>query len=283
MGIIENILVRNDKRGIVSKISNYLPGDYLSKIAEKLLNNKGALIIATGFLINHKQETDGPIGALFLGKSLNYLGYDVVFVSNNECIRILKEIVDFNAKFIDYPICDYNESLNYSNELINNIKPSCMISIECRGAGESGRYLTSKGVDISLDTPCVDTLFQIAYKKNIYTLGIGDGGNEIGFGNIESFLLEEICIEPSRIKTTDLIVSSISNWGAYGLIYELSLIIGKNLLPGVEEEYKAIENLVNAGGIDGMLEKNTPTVDGFTVDKNSNCLIELHEEYLNNS
>ncbi|MCP4178562.1 MAG: DUF4392 domain-containing protein [bacterium] len=283
MGVIEDILIKYDSRGIVSKISNELPDNNLRKITEKLLLNKGTIIITTGFLIKQKQETDGPVGALFLGKCLTHLGYNIVFVSNTECSRILQEIADFNADFIDYPICDYKKSLTYSNDIIDRFIPVSIISIECRGAGISGRYLTSKGVDVSTETPCVDTLFQLAYEKNIYTIGIGDGGNEIGFGNVDSSALDEVCIEPSLVKTTDLIVSSISNWGAYGLIYELSLTFGENLLPSVEEENKLIEDLVETGAIDGMSEKTTPTVDGFSVAENSCCLIELHKEYISNT
>ncbi|MGK5091066.1 glutamate cyclase domain-containing protein [Deltaproteobacteria bacterium TL4] len=278
MSEIEKILLMRDQRGIASKVSKELPLHNLSEIAKKLSSKKGKVLIATGFMINQKQETDGPPGAIFLGRGLHKLGFDVIFLSNHDCREMLKTIVEFNSVFIDFPVFDLNESIPFSNEILHRYTPTCLIAIECLGLGKSGRYHTSRGIDITAVTPKIDTLFNSAKETQIYTVGIGDGGNEIGFGNIETDTLTGICFDPSTVKTSALIVSSVSNWGAYGLIAELSLIKNENLLPRVEEEERVLKHLVKMGAVDGMSGKNTVQVDGLNLEENSRCLTELHRQ-----
>ena len=76
-------------------------------------------------------------------------------------------------------------------------------------------------------------------------------------------------------------ISSVSNWGAYGLLSALSIIRGTNLLPSVEDEKKLIKEMVDLGAVDGVSGKQDYRVDGFSLDENSNTLIKLHE-YIDN-
>jgi hypothetical protein len=111
------------------------------------------------------------------------------------------------------------------------------------------------------------------------SVGIGDGGNEIGMGNLES----EIPTVPTLVKipcvtrNTKLIISSVSNWGGYGLVAALSHRRGQNLLPSVEAEQGLIKRTVDAGAVDGMSTKQEYKVDGFTLEENSQTLVRLHE------
>ena len=101
------------------------------------------------------------------------------------------------------------------------------------------------GQDISPYNARIDYLFF----NHLATVGIGDGGNEIGMGNLASV----ITTVPSLVKipcvttTTKLIASSVSNWGGYGLVAALSRQRGKNLLPSVEAEQDPPQQLSPAG------------------------------------
>ena len=110
-------------------------------------------------------------------------------------------------------------------------------------------------------------------------MGIGDGGNEIGMGNFINKIIETPTLVkyPSITKTTFSIISSVSNWGGYGLVAALSKIVGKNLLISVEEEIELINTLVDLGAVDGFSGESKYKVDGFNLHDNSFALVNLHE------
>ena len=132
-----------------------------------------------------------------------------------------------------------------------------------------------KGRDITEYNARVDHLFT----DHPRTVGIGDGGNEIGMGNVAS----EITTVPSLVEhpcvttTTRLLISSVSNWGGYGLVTALSVRQGKNLLPSVEEEKEIVKRMVDMGAVDGITTKAEYRVDGFTLEENSQALMRLHQ------
>ena len=79
----------------------------------------------------------------------------------------------------------------------------------------------------------LDYLFEQIPKS----IGIGDGGNEIGMGCYMEKILElDIYPHPSVIKTSENIIASTSNWGAYGLIAGISLVEKSNFLPSNSTE-----------------------------------------------
>jgi len=129
-----------------------------------------------------------------------------------------------------------------------------------------------KGNDISAVTPPTDVLFTTALRQRRYTVGIGDGGNEIGFGNISASLLRQAGVEPCRTKTSALIAASISNWGAYGLVYSLSRLHGKNLLPSQLGECEWVKGLVRKGAVDGFSGMRVARVDGRSLRQHGRLL-----------
>ena len=84
-------------------------------------------------------------------------------------------------------------------------------------------------------------------------------------------LPDKPCITP----TDDLIISSVSNWGCYGLLAALSKITNKNLLPTEEENSNLIIRMVDQGAVDGLIPKKQYSVDGFSIDENNKILLEL--------
>lgn len=108
------------------------------------------------------------------------------------------------------------------------------------------------------------------------TIGIVDGGNEIGCGGIPwSELRRAVSRGPAeltacRIATDHLILAGISNWGAYGLAAAVAALNGRGaaLVAWPRElESQIIEAMVvDAGAVDGTTKRNEPTVDGVSLD-----------------
>lgn len=147
-----------------------------------------------------------------------------------------------------------------------------MIAIERCGVTAKGRYLNAaRGWDISERTAKLDFLFN----NHPATVGIGDGGNELGTGNLAEWSHSLVPTgEPTITRSTWPVIASVSNWGGYGLVAALSLKVKRNLLPTIEADKSYIRWLVDRGVVDGVgRQQNTP--DGFTLDENAAILEKL--------
>jgi hypothetical protein len=100
-------------------------------------------------------------------------------------------------------------------------------------------------------------------------VGIGDGGNEIGMGNVRRRLLKAgglIARTSSIVSVDHLVVAATSNWGAYGVVAGLSRLTGTDLLHAPELEPRIIEACIAAGAFDGVTRRREPTVDGLPAE-----------------
>ena len=100
-------------------------------------------------------------------------------------------------------------------------------------------------------------------------------------GNLSSLIpglpLPSPINEPCITKTTNLIVSTVSDWGGYGLLAALSILYGQNLLPNFESEQNLLEKCVKYGAVDGVSTLNEYTVDGLTIKEHNRILLQLRE------
>ena len=80
----------------------------------------------------------------------------------------------------------------------------------------------------------------LTFNSNIASIGIGDGGNEIGMGKIRSMVSSSQIPNASTIAcvipTDHLLAASVSNWGGYALVAAMVVIL---LHEGdeIEDEY----------------------------------------------
>src|SRR5262249_58316848 len=100
-----------------------------------------------------------------------------------------------------------------------------------------------------------------AHSPRVTTIGIGDGGNEIGMGKVPWDVIRRNIpnggLVACRVPTDHLIVSGISNWGAYALAAAVALLRGHRLAPELfdpHREHELLRVMVKAG----------PLVDGLT-------------------
>ena len=273
---IEDIILDRDSRG-VSKLRGHLPANFCQEAAELILANPGTALIATGFYIlaSSLPETDGPPGALAIGKALESLGYSVKYVSDLHTAPLLRALTGNEAQVIDFPIADHAESEKYAGELLGELAPSVVISIERCGFTSQKQYLNMRGRDIGQFNAKLDYLFT----SHPNTVGIGDGGNEIGMGNLAEFIpgVGTLPDDPCATQVSKLILASVSNWGGYGLVAAISLLKGWNLLPTVEEEQELVKRTVDIGAVDGILTAPVYSVDVFPLEENSVALVRLLE------
>jgi D-glutamate cyclase len=205
--------------------------------------------IITGFQIPTANppawETDGPLGALFLLHAFKMLG-------------VRAEVPNGTGEvFHDF-------------DSIPSGQPTHVLSIERVGPAKDGRCRTMRGRDITEQMFNVTPLF--ATGRTWKTIGIGDGGNELGMGKIAH---ETVCknipnghLIHCQVPTDFLLVAGVSNWGAYSLAAGLFACKGLTPAPelfSAEQELRRLEELIRLGKlVDGVTGLPTATVDGLS-------------------
>ena len=266
---IESIIFKDPgNRGI----SSLFQQNSLQKSSELILNTpkyKKSFIL-TGFCcLSSSSETDGPLGSSLLNSTLNNLGFNTSLLT--DCFS--EKVVKASSK-LDNVIIENS----YEQFLENNKENEISFIISCERPGRSMKnkdYRTMRAKNISNQNCNLDLLFPGENeKKNYITIGIGDGGNECGTGNIYKYVQkyvnfgEEICTD----RFCDiLIMSGVSNWGALGLSASLVILNGdkKNMEFFIDECYdqrELLEKMIEAGSYDGISGKGELSVDGMNFD-----------------
>jgi hypothetical protein len=269
--MIEECILRYDTRGM-KEVRKALPVEFCRRAAEFLRRNMQIVLITTGFYVSEHCETDGPPGAVMLGEALMKMGSTVGIVTDRYCYEVLKKVkVPFEV--YEFPIAGEKESKEYGGELLSRVDPSVVVSIERCGRAKDGKYYNMRAQDISPYTGRIDVLFDFPR-----SVGVGDGGNEIGMGKVFDSVKEVVAhgdVIGSVIETTHLVVSSVSNWGVYGLLAYLSIKEG-TLLLGSEDGI--LSRLVKAGAIDSSSGEHVLAVDGFSLETTNEIIDDLKKE-----
>ena len=262
---IEELLVARNPRGMQTARSALEPGYYL-RAAEQLRNVTGKVIIGTGFPVTGTFETDGPVGAIALYQVLGGLGAEPLLACGPPLSESLKE--DFHVLLLTAR--DLDSAAQDARRQLAELQPAVVVSIERPGLAADGRYYNMRGEDISDSAAIFDPFMAQA---NCPTIAIGDGGNEIGMGNIAD-TIASLDINASVTGCDELLVADVSNWGAYGLIALLSVWAGKDLLAGISP-VNILDYLSARGSVDGVTRENTLTEDGLEAEEGLRLIREL--------
>jgi D-glutamate cyclase len=211
-------------------------------------------------------------------------------VTDSLCINAVKTaVVAADATSVSFDILPVQEARSHQQwiaALLNrweSMEPpvSHIISIERAGPGVDGIIRNMRGQDITAHTPPLHLLFS---SNKIISVGIGDGGNELGMGNIPKQVISQSIRYGEKIacitKSDHLIVCGVSNWGATGLLTALSLlrpdwkaaiVLGLN----TEIEFQILKTTVKYGpAVDGIKGVQSLSVDNLSW--------EIHAQVLDN-
>jgi hypothetical protein len=135
-----------------------------------------------------------------------------------------------------------------------------------------------RGEIITPHTAKIHLLFEMArrYVPAVCTMGVGDGGNEIGMGSIPWRVIQTNVtgglggLVACRIATDWTITSGVSNWGAWALAAACARLRNRHdawemLSPPLEQ--RVLGALVGAGrAVDGVTRRGEMSVDGLPWD-----------------
>lgn len=270
------------------RIAREMQGRPLSLLAAETISQSvekdDAVLILTG--AGHginipKGETDGPPGAAVLGFSMNKaLGAKIILVAEDdymgpiaECCRAL----GLSSTEHRFPKA-HDLAKEETEKIFEQYNPRLVVSIERLGPNSKGIMHSLMGEDWSMFHGALHEVVLHANRKHVPSVGVGDGGNEIGTGRIvekaRPYILNgEMCRCPCKVGTacdirTDVFaVGASSNWGAYAVAACLSALTKKREAfhtPNLERTL--IERCVGAGAKNGPSATSILAVDNVPID-----------------
>jgi hypothetical protein len=246
--------------------------------AARALRGARRVVLVTGFCVPPGiAETDGPPGAVVLGRALRGLGARVRYVTDEPVAGPLRAVLEAAGEpdDVDVPA----EDADLARAVLARERPTHLVAIERPGRARSGDYLSARGESIAAWNRPLDRLFVEAASRRParrgrrsapgarpVTIGVGDGGNEIGMGNVRRRLLRQgplMARIASVVRVDHLVVAGASNWGAYGIVAALGALTRRPLLHPPALERRMLEACVKAGAVDGITRRAEATVDGL--------------------
>ena len=240
--------------------------------AEELLDAAdagGRILLSTGFPIVPPEapETDGPLGTVVLARAVAALGGRPVIVVESAVREAISALADTLG--MEQPVIETvtpTAGGGRAERLLDRHEPAAVVAVEKPGRSADGSYRNMAGEDVSAFVGGVDALFERARDHGVPTVGIGDGGNEIGMGAIRSAVHDHVDhgeTIASRTAVDQLVVAGVSNWGAYGVVAALSLLAGERLLHTGGAERRMLAASLDAGCVDGVSGESVLSVDGI--------------------
>jgi hypothetical protein len=289
-------------------------GDFQRACHSLASTPNAALAIVTGFFIAHAEppaaETDGPLGAVFLVRALMPLGIHVALVTDPFCQQALQVGLatcglEEKVPLVILPpatqLWDTYLQRDWSGTFRQAFPVTHLLALERVGPSHTveslkaqpgttaeaverldrevppasrDRCFSMRGRDITANTHPAHRLFEAGHRPPV-TIGIGDGGNEIGMGKIPWDTIRRNIprggLVACRVPVDYLIVCGVSNWGAYGLAAGVMHLRGQPFDAGCFDparERLFLQAMVERGPlVDGVTGQATVSVDGLDFER----------------
>jgi len=235
-------------------------------------------------------ESDGPAGAVVLGRALQR-AFNVVpafvveptlvkpmllvaqaggfkVISSKEALSAIRAGVPVEpaALVMDFPV-DVERAKTVAADMVNMYRPAVLVVIEKGGFNREGAILTAWANDTTAYMAKIDFLVKEIRRNGRPVIGIGDGGNEIGMSTIAEGISRSLPFGDRIVpvsQTDFLVVSAVSNWGAYGIAACLAFLNqDARVFHNEEIERRILHACADAGLIDGLTGRVEEGVDGM--------------------
>lgn len=211
-------------------------------------------------------ESDGIAGAFSIARALEQM-------CKSPTILIDSFYKEYFVELSTWHTAQFGSSIRISSSF--NESFDGIIGIERSGRAKDGRYYTMKGIDITDYLSPLDTAY---FNEGVCSLGIGDGGNEAGLGNLKELIERHIPqgdLIGTIVRSDFPLISSVSTWGGYAVSVALSVYSGTPCCVSVESEYEVALKIAALGIKDGVLGEAGSTIDGLSWDFTASVIRDL--------
>lgn len=268
-----------------------LAGEPLSQCAARLLDElpqAGTVFMTTGAgnpIFLPKGETDGPSGTAFLAQVLMARGLRVVLLADPEFLPGIVasfEVLELAGDHLHvepFPLGVTAGQAKTAELMVAWPDIVAGIFIEKPGPNVYGIFHTSAGKPKDPETVShLHLLAEALTAAGHVTIGVGDGGNEIGFGRLGRALEADLPMARdcgcgcgggiiNATYVDCLVTAATSNWGAYAVAVAVALRSDRlDSLPDVAAVRRTVEASMHAGANDGYSGENVNSVDGTSLE-----------------
>jgi hypothetical protein len=236
-----------------------------------------------------KGESDGPPGAAALARVLHLgLGAVPVFVvephhaevmaaaatASALSLRPLPEALEtrLGAAIATSPTTQAEADL-WVRRIVADLKPAAVIGIERLAPGEDGAIYAARGLPLSGPNAInhgvtdISAVMTAAREAGALTIGIGDHGNEAGFGAIRDTTIAVMphgALLATTVEADFVYPAANANWGSYAVEAALACRLGDARLmhPPAQEE-RVLRRCFEAGVLEAMAFSAEFLVDGL--------------------
>jgi hypothetical protein len=157
------------------------------------------------------------------------------------------------------PRMDEAKSMEIIRRWLDELNPAAVISIEKSSPNAMGKNHSLPGRDITPINAKYHLMVEEARRRGILTVACGDGGNEIGMGNVHEEVKQYLATgatchcgcgggAAATTQVDHLVVGFISNWAAYGIEAALALLLQRHeVMHDGEVEERVLRLTANAG------------------------------------
>lgn len=232
-------------------------------------------------------ENDGPIGTAVLAKALRAIGHVVDVLTDPVCALPVEGLGKFLGIEIGMVLIGLDDKPLQERMVAEH---DVVVTVERLGGNVNGFLHGVNGVRRDQHRANLDQVIAGARSAGKPTLGIGDGGNEIGFGKIYDRISTELAehafkdVTPcgggvfSTVATDVLLVANSSNIGAYAVTAGLALLrADPSLCHTAEMDYALHHVGVGLGLVDGANGQLRPWCDGIPPETNAAVVEIMHD------
>ncbi len=245
-----------------------------------------------------KGESDGPPGAAAIARIL-YRGLGAVPVFVSEACHVdpivassqaaglmVKTFAEARDRHLGAALAtaptEQSKVDAWVDAIYAEMKPKAVISAERLGPGANG--IVHSATALPLTGPesqfegCIDisAVVDRANADKIFSVGVGDHGNELGFGTIHDAVKKTMPKggTMATVTKTDIVLPAMmSNWGCYGIEACLAFLLKRpELMHTPELEARILRACLDAGGLEAMFCTTDFMVDGLDGETSMACV-----------
>ncbi len=266
------------------------------KAIEEVVRRKAPVLLLTGFPVpspfskeKPAVHSDGPVGiASMIRRLTGKFGLEAIVVTDLGLGPIMKSSIvggmagDFDESRITILELPKDRDVkDQCSDILSLHSPGIIIASEKPGRNSVGEYHTAFGKRLTSFVSWSDSLFEVAREMRTPTVAVADLGNDVGMGNIQDVIgsvipSEMVCACPCKsgiitsISCDHLVVSTMCDWGVYGILTYLAITFSDfSLVPKPSEMIQIMSSFAKTSNLSDVDELMT---DGIPLEYTGSCL-----------
>jgi len=213
----------------------------------------------------------GPIGRVCQAGGLSLVEVEQARLANAEGSLVVMSTRSFPLTDDEGPIA--------AMAMLEELEPDLLVSTERVGRNRNGVFYNMRGRDYGMGRARIDDLFDAGRRQGIPVVAVGDGGNEIGMGNVADEVRDHVPFGAEgscacgggigAVTTADVLVTAaVSNWGCTAIAAAMAARVGDRRVLHTPEAERRLLDVMTAEGLinstHGIIDDHVDGIESAT-------------------